>query len=206
MKERPILFSSAMVRAILEDRKSQTRRVIKPQPLNPKWTGSEWVEAGNDDTKHFSLKCPHGAPGDELWVRETWYGEFYDTLDIDGPSRSYHETPRNERTRDLNTGIWYKADTPDINRPFIEKWVPSIFMPRWASRITLEITDVRVEKIKDISGKDALAEGIQSCSEYREAADVTDFQELWDSINKKRGFGWDTNCFVWVISFKRIEL
>ena len=190
--ERPILFSSEMVRAILEDRKTETRRVMRLQPLE-----DELVEVLYDATCGFyiarlidcyghevHIKSPYGKPGDILYVRETfmigWTGEIY-----------------------------YKADN---NVNFTPGWKPSIHMPKKFSRIKLKIKEIRVERIQDISNGDILAEGIPK--EYynspdkpiwRSAVYRECFKKLWESLNKKRGFGWDKDPFVWVIKFKVIK-
>lgn len=185
MKERPILFSGEMVRAILDGRKTQTRRVIKPQP-------PESVSEGY--TTYF---CPYGIPGDRLWVRET----FAPRLDVD---------PITELARARHYAM-YKADGGDPHDPMhwhpYDKWIPSIFMPRWASRITLEITNVRVERVQDISVSECRAEGIPQASfssqTDRDAQVHGEFMQLWDSINAKRGYSWESNPWVWVIEFKR---
>ncbi len=137
IKERPIIFNTEMVKAILDDRKTQTRRVIKPQPINPTWTGTKWVESGNDNTVHYEIKCPHGKIGEHLWVRETFSYGCYDF----GTNRQT---------------IHYRADGLDHKG---HVWSPSIHMFRKYSRIDLEITDIRVERVQDISWEDLLAEG-----------------------------------------------
>ena len=206
MAEKPILFSGEMVRAILEGRKTQTRRVIKPQPVVPKWTGIDWAEVGADNTIHRRIKCPYGRPGDLLWVRETWSGS----------TESGYVYKPSEGQR-----IWYRADN---NRPTWAdgRWRPSIFMPRWASRITLRVTDVHVERVQDISEADAIAEGIERAETARGETlnwdyDIEDFpdprlfdpvdsfQTLWDLINAKRGFGWDVNPWVWAVTFEVVQ-
>jgi hypothetical protein len=193
MKERPILFSAEMVRAILDGRKTQTRRVAKLNasgrvklPGSP----SNWHCEDPDAV----LACPYGQPGDRLWVRETFRV-------IDGQTQ-----PR--------IAIDYRADPEDKwcrIGDFLcdgKKWTPSIYMPRLASRILLEITNVRVERVQEISDKDCLAEGIADLA-IPLRPDLTmyrsSYADLWDSINAKRGFGWDANPWVWVIEFRRIE-
>lgn len=175
MKERPILFGSEMVRAILDGRKTQTRRVMKPQPDTthngePYWhvgglrvghiTNPESARVGNNP-----LKCPYGKPGDRLWVRETWQqvSRFGD-----GQLRTITEPDS------CAGGLLYAATNKKEEPP---KWRPSIFMPRWASRITLEVTDVRVEGVQDISEEDAIAEGIGEfqIGQKREL-------ELWNAV------------------------
>lgn len=229
MKERPILMSAPMVRATMRAKspKTQTRRCVKA----PRWAAEPLNVEGYDDGRFgalasvsgcFSdLPCPYGQPGDRLWVRETWR-QSLDRL--------------NKRLL-----VGYRADQDDDYFDVRESrpcdfptigWRPSIFMPRAFSRILLEITEVRVERVQDISEEDAIAEGIQSeymivgvnCNGGRHAEDqalrffVHDtpdesdqfecagdaFASLWDSINAKRGFGWDVNPFVWAISFRRI--
>ena len=188
--EHPILFSGEMVRAIMEGRKTQTRRVIKPQPNDIR--ESPFVKSGIEDTHGYEIKRKY-APGDRLWVRETWHQHSSDD--------------------DFCTGeIHYRATEICVGT----KWIPSIFMPRWASRITLEVVSVRVERVQDISEEDALSEGISFWkpkemdnrpfeenfwTNYPQFA----FQNLWDSINAKRGYGWDVNPWVWVIEFRKGE-
>lgn len=174
--ERPILFSGLMVRAILRGRKTQTRRVVKRQPDRHLFH-LECLASGEWRDEEISLgKCPYGQPGDRLWVRET----FANLGDY---------------------GISYRADSD----AFGDTWTPSIFMPRSLSRITLEISAVRVERIDSITDSDAVAEGIalrgttRFCGEAR-----IEFKNLWDLINAKRGFGWNANPWVWVIEFRRV--
>ncbi len=194
MTERPILFSGPMVRAILDGRKTQTRRVMNTRgvPADEFWAKQE------------QRKRPAYEVGDHLWVRETWR--------LSGQYALYQ--PRELTTWAERTGatIAYRADADDGVAP----WRPSIHMPRWASRSTLEVTDVRVERLQDIGEIDARAEGIWyqcgskeitrgylSCDEsvlYDTALQA--FAGLWDSLNAKRGYGWDTNPWVWVIEFK----
>lgn len=177
--EKPILFSTEMVRAILEGRKSQTRRVIKPQPdgeikanIPYEFYGTK-TERIFTDTKAYLAPC---SVGDILWVRETWAKD--DTY-------------------------YYKADGSCGSR--CGKWKPSIHMPKEAARIWLEVTDVRVERLQEITEEDARAEGALPTREERGYNCCRDeFITLWDSINSKRGYGWDTNPWVWVIEFERI--
>ncbi|MFU3623239.1 hypothetical protein ACM7JP_08335 [Pseudomonas aeruginosa] len=203
MKERPILFNDQMVRAILEGRKTVTRRVVKPQPdflgsmVDPN-TPFKTLDAG----LHARITCPHGQPGDRLWVREAWAADAQ--VDAIAP-------------RDLSQGepIWYPADfsVRQTGCSMISKGRgrPSIHMPRWASRILLEITAVRIERLQDISEKQALAEGVELEGEgvcwagaAGTASDspVESFRLLWELIN---GAGsWNANPWVWVVEFKRV--
>ena len=179
---KPILFSTPMVKAILEDRKSQTRRVLKPEPwsMDPAYF--------HDFSKDFGGRvCPYGQVGGEMYVRETH--------NIGGiPPKEW---------------AMYRADYDDKTAQQIV-WHPSIFMPKWASRITLEITGVRVERVQEIgrvNHADVLHEGYPfgyDSNELKEHPTST-FARLWDSINAKRGYGWETNCWVWVLEFKRVE-
>jgi len=191
MKERPIIFSGPMVSAILAGRKTQTRRVIKdPQDETGGQYCIEYADEKPDQLVHLhnpkcscfcdytcNYPCPFGQPGDRLWVRETFYcnaGEYY-----------------------------FRADMPDKGDREAPGWRPSIHMPRAESRITLEITAVRVERLQVIPTEDALAEGYQADITR---APVTWYRELWDSINGKRpGCSWTANPWVWVIEFKRIK-
>ncbi|HBO5502800.1 hypothetical protein OD762_22655 [Pseudomonas aeruginosa] len=203
MKERPILFSRPMVRAILEGRKTVTRRVMKPQPdflgsmVDPN-TPFKTLDAG----LHARITCPYGEPGDRLWVREAWAADAQ--VDAIAP-------------RDLSQGepIWYPADfsVRQTGCSMISKGRgrPSIHMPRWASRILLEITAVRIERLQDISEKQALAEGVELEGEgvcwagaAGTASDspVESFRLLWELIN---GAGsWNANPWVWGVEFKRV--
>jgi hypothetical protein len=182
MNERPILFSAPMVRAILDGRKTQTRRILKDTtehkgPYNPKY-----LEAYRDD-KGWKEICPHGKIGDRLWVRETW--------------GLPHAKCRCKACCEF-AGIKFRADGEDARI----KWTPSIFMPRIASRIILEITEIRVQRVREISEEDAEAEG---CKPDYTGFVKEHFADLWDSINFKIGFGWEINPWVWAISFKRIK-
>lgn len=187
--ERPILFSGAMVRAILDGKKTQTRRVVKPQPPAD-WVPSPWPY---DGAAWSDRRCPYGAPGDRLWVRETW-----------API-----SPDEERRPIRECRIEYRADTSaarpggwdeDTDDPEAARWRPSIHMPRWASRLTLEVTGVRVERVQDISEDDARAEGVYPYADNPRRF----FQELWNSINGARGYGWNSNPWVWVVEFRRV--
>lgn len=220
MKERPILFSGEMVRALLreENPKTMTRRVVK-FPYAPKMLGAQYnldhqsaFPASNGGWIFYTapahlitermkvgdgLPCPYGQPGDRLWVRETWQVTCPET-EYGGCSPIFQ----------------YKADYPGDGG----HWRSPIHMTRLASRITLEITAVRVERVQDISEEDARAEGISGphdvgYSAYRMPGDskprystaTAAFEDYWDSLNAKRGYGWDANPWVWVIEFRRIR-
>ena len=175
MKEHPILMSTPMVKAILEGRKTQTRRVAKDF-LGLSELPEDWGYYGY---------LRYGQVGDRLWVRET----FCD----DCPS-----------AREDENGVCYKANRE--NQPasdFCTKWKPSIFMPRWASRITLEITDIKVQRLWEITEADALREGILPEKDSFNNPPSLKFALLWDKINGKK-YPWEDNLLVWVISFKKI--
>ncbi|MCD5925967.1 hypothetical protein LB363_23510 [Klebsiella pneumoniae] len=212
MTERGMIFNSEMVRAILDGRKTQTRRIMAPQPAddiercifpNPEaigWKSSLRHKHGST-TAHF---CHYGKPGDRIWVRETWAEAGASAPDL----KLYRAN--------------YPEHVPSIyeNVPLAEeiRWTPSIHMPRWASRILLEITDVRVERLNAISEEDAEAEGIdmealydsQDCYDCIADHNMTGrptvtgaFKYLWESIYGEEG--WKSNPWVWVIEFKRVE-
>jgi hypothetical protein len=190
VRERPILFSGPMVKALMAGTKTQTRRILKGTtehkgPYNP-----AYLEA-HKNSDGWAQICPYGQPGDRLWVRETWAPCFGESI-----------KPGAE--------ILYRADDCDGYDRLT--WRPSIHMPRWASRLTLEITEVRVQRLQEISYEDCLAEGIhlqRKClkesveARFVERPDKT-FARLWDSINAKRGYPWSANCFVWALTFRRV--
>lgn len=196
LTEKPILFSGEMVRAILDGRKTQTRRVMRDVPFDADGPFEAGMAPGsgpfmNQWAMQFSngamkrQRCPYGRVGYRLWVRETWYDNISSSREDEDRSHEH---------------LYYRADGEfhDFFEDFSDdgaKWRPSIHMPRWVSRLALEITDVRVQRLQDISPGDAEAEGLENC---------TDFPGLWDSINAKRGYGWDTNPWVWCVSFKSL--
>jgi len=221
MKERPILFSGPMVRAILGGSKTQTRRAIKPQPemldsgdcrvrINRDWHTGPADYLTLDVMPRFA--CPYGQPGDRLWVREAFSGPHCMERTDECPALPPGQWP-------VESEIWYWAD----GGPTHGDWTrprPSIHMPRWASRITLEITDVRVERLRDISEEDAMAEGCDAplyvadglgnqvppdretlSSAYPSSKHW--FSCLWESINGTDS--WSANPWIWVVEFKRIE-
>lgn len=205
MKERPILFSDEMVRAILEGRKSQTRRVLKyqlPSGVEVK-SVAPWADGlyriehtpdplpGGGQIIAARVCCPYGVPGDRLWIRESW--------SCADPKREAEYPAAGEQD------VYYRATE---SYPDQLRWRPSIHMPRWASRLILELTDVRVERLQEISEEDAKAEGVtlvcmkgwEESRKYR-----IRFHEVWDELNAKRGFGWARNPWVWILTFKRVE-
>lgn len=229
MKEHPIIFSAPMVRAIIDGRKTQTRRVLKYQPIRctelpvilfPQsrdesimQTGFIWPNA----KEQILARCPYGQLGDRLWVRETFQGPLLESEEHeaqfhnDGPDA--FKKPGFCAYRATDTLDAVDADGNDLG------WRPSIYMPRWASRILLEITDVRVERLQDISEEDAKAEGADclitaNCTDKSRALldlplmeDANPYRNgyalLWESIN---GDGaWVANPWVWVVEFKRAE-
>lgn len=172
MLEKPILFNGEMVRAILDGRKTQTRRVIKPPPFCPhaevkSRDDGTWAvcprysnHRDNDPGKFFRvIRCPYGVPGDRLWVRETW-------LPFDAPDHFTDPTkPRDVMVFGRRNGAAYRAEMKDADSErcrldYGYEWRPSITMPRWASRITLEITDIRVQRVSEITEEDAKAEDV----------------------------------------------
>lgn len=245
MKERGMIFNSEMVRAILDGRKTQTRRIMKVQPESNQLgllliTDStkhsdigkyHWAES-NATGNHVRSKLfssPFGAVGERIWVRETWatlgneegcYVDWEDNL-CKGDERSAARIYRAScEQRPGDYGLWsipydayWKPHTKE--HKFEGAWRPSIHMPRWASRILLEITDVRVERLNAISEEDARAEGIidggclncgepEPCGCANPEPDATDaFAYLWQSIYGQDN--WNANPWVWVIEFKRVE-
>lgn len=221
VKERPILFSGDMVRAIIEGRKTQTRRVVKIHPMAQLRDGpriyDDRIEYGfaHPTTPHgFSgcTACPYGQPGDRLWVRETWqhFGNSW-TGNKGVASVKYRADDKvlsfsGFGHKDLPTRSWWNTG----RRP----WAPAIHMPRWASRITLEIVSVKVERLQEISDDDCVAD--LGCLESLDdpsgepAEQITsndvraDFRKLWDSLNSKRGLPWSSNPWVWVIEFRKV--
>ena len=192
MTERPIIMTSESVRAILDGRKTMTRRVIKfTHPTD--WIGSVnpdgkdgWIAWGptqvpDDYSRKMypnggGFKCPYGVPGGRLWVRETWASS--------------------------GMALYWKA-TDGADR--VARWKSPIFMPRWASRITLEVVNVRVERVQEITDSDAYAEGIDSSIDDILGGPHLKYKVLWDSINAKRGYPWSSNPWVWVIEFRKVK-
>lgn len=195
MADRPIVFSAPMIRALLDGRKTQTRRVLKPQPYE--FDGRWWVVDRHSGDCHLDMwargdvGCRPYFPGDRLWVRETF------AFDDDG----HEEWPL------------YRADGATLptlhpnRKP--ARWRPSIHMPRWASRLTLIVTGVRVQRVQDISEEDAVAEGAERLAmdddgkfyQHDAGTHRTGFAGLWEHLNGPRGFGWDANPWVVALTF-----
>lgn len=212
MKERPIIFNGDMVRALL-DGKTQTRRVIKyPEPWMIEFDGEgHYCEDKYGERRKVTEYCPYGIPGDRLWVRETW--AYHPDLPQNENEGAILYSASRDRESDHKGLFWQMTCDGTEREILVEHWRPSIHMFQWMSRITLEVTDVKVERICAISNEDIKAEGILGDS-YLEIANINNrdphsarvyFEELWDSINAKRGYGWDDNPWVWVITFKRIK-
>lgn len=196
MKELPILFSGPMVRALLDGRKTQTRRVLRDQQPIDLGAGKHGTHLSRRPVHNHGkpvghrlapVVCPYGVPDDRLWVRETFCFRGETT---EGRDRYRYRADENP-----GTDGW--------------RWTPAIHMPRAACRLRLEVTGVRVERLQDISEADALAEGfvvrqdISSDPEVHRDAARDWYMELWDSLNAARGFGWKENPWVWVIEFRR---
>ena len=241
-RELSILFNGEMVRAIREGRKTQTRRVIKPQPESQlifceQLGFSAWEDPNLNLDEGRQRCCPYGVVGDRLWVREHWGylgcsskmcgGEdevnearvIYHADDsrrevrFDSFDEMMRQTPKQNIRLPKGFDELDELDKEVIYNDLITKWwkskksIPSIHMPRWASRLAPVVTDVRVQRVQDISAEDAIAEGVmpeQNSLAHKGGHEqlVLDFKYLWDSINKKRGFGWDVNPWVWAVTFK----
>ena len=187
MTIKPILFNTDMVRAILTGQKTQTRRLIKPQPINPRWNNIGWL--GWDDGHGHRMKSPC-EDGDVLWVRETWYKDV---------SRYLYRANYGENEHFYQSG-----------NEIAMHWHPSIHMPKQAARIFLRVKEVRVEFLQDIKADGISAEGITSiaatCGDMEIA--LVEWKNLWNSTIKKADlpkYGWDANPVVWVIEFERCE-
>lgn len=218
MTDRPILFSAPMVRALLAGTKTQTRRIVKLQPP-PIVDGvyrpftqepDNWQGFGRDSLIHWYGRCPYGVPGDTLWVREAHYltdngDEEYAVFAADPEDVGAH----------LSAIAALRAHHPSANWDSHAKLRPSIHMPRWASRITLRVTDVRVERLHEISEADAEAEGVREPSlgeivwagfmgmDRDQCPPRTAYAVLWDEINGARA--WLANPWVWAVSFERVD-
>lgn len=245
MRERGILFSGPMVQALLSGAKTQTRRILRDQPML--FVGGEGVvdEAGIPVPRQPAvitlygdvkvLTCPYGAPGDRLWVRETWRSDAPQRVAYraDGWCGARFDNPDDgPRWLPWQHGWLQGYTAPDVRGSYYgetaygDRWRPSLHMPRWASRITLEVTEVRVQRLQDISEEDAQAEGVCGfdsgcCRPCNGAgrnhtwpsgcptchgtghAHVAAYEALWDSINGDRA-PWSANPWVWAVSFRRV--
>lgn len=203
MKERGMIFNAEMVRAILDGRKTQTRRIVKSDcmDIGEKDDGTLWPWREHDNGGDYWYPCPFGEVGDRIWVRETCRAvELESGLDVVSYDAGGQDIPI--KAHPLDAGLWVDLYR---YRGGEGKTVPSIHMPRWASRITLEITGVRVERLNSISNDSARAEGYPADRE----ADGGDsdpwlwFRDLWDGIYPEQSF--KHNPWVWVITFQRVE-
>ena len=220
MKERPIIFSSESVRAILELRKTQTRRVVKPNKKTEWLLCHDWVDEYIKDPDNYLVEeCPYGKPGDTLWVREKWriveWGEYPyrieyadgTVLDEPGNSSDYDNDAyarlSEHCTKDCdNAGLDVDSEGYYILKDGVVPtgWRSPMYMPRWASRIALEITDVRVDRLQDITFRDLQAEALGIQGELTKA--MEEYIQIWDSLNSKRGYPWSNNPWVWCLTFK----
>lgn len=198
MNEKPILFSAPMVLAILQGRKTQTRRVVSsPVSISHNHMPHDPMVLRAGSWYKPEEWSPYGQAGDRLWVRETWQAQ-------NPAGQWWHEVPRTER----NQHNWAFTNpihpAYDTNPP---RWLPSIHMPRIACRIELKITEVRIERLNCITEDDAVLEGCRSWVESGQITDtaVSDYAHLWNSINGQHRYGWDMNPWVWVITFRRIN-
>ncbi len=209
MRERSIIMGAESVRAILAGTKTQTRRVVKPQPrwwlgytLNERGDGA--IQCGPDypDAEEDHVRCPYGGPGDRLWIKEGFAVAY-----TDGNDRPLAEPP-----------IIYRLGVPDPAPDGYTAWRSPLFMPRRYSRLTLEVVAVRVERLQDISADDCIAEGypaspLPTLYSYQDAMGQryevygrhTAFFAAWDALNAKRGYPWASNPWVWAITFRRVE-
>jgi len=213
-KERPILFSAPMVRALLDGSKTQTRRVVKMPPswdcvVYADWGNGWWPyrsddgESPNYDNNEIPLNCPYGQPGDILWVRESWHqrGSWQAPGWPEAEPEDYYWSGTRQ--------VVYAADSANPGDGWRSR--PSIHMPRWASRILLEVVSVRVERLQDIGEADARAEGVTIedrhtvgyCAGEFLPPSIRAYRDLWEQIN---GAGtWDASPWVWVVEFKRVS-
>lgn len=217
MTSRPLIFAAPMVLAILAGRKSQTRRIVKPQPVSPfRSSSGAWVDMDASPQTITELRCPY-EPGGLLWVRETWQyadwtddGEPFVRFKADG-KRMFADTKHiDDGWTSKLQDIWAQlsaSDNFDIDMRAADRhWRSPIHMPRWASRITLRITDVRVQRLNEISCADAIAEGCKAVSLHALDCDSPDprdeYRNLWQSLHGEGS--WAANPWIWRIEFERM--
>lgn len=206
--EKPILFNTEMVRAIMDGRKTMTRRIIKQEFIQSEQAPIQVAPGRFHFWCYGEVNCPYGQSGDILWVRETWQSFFPEEVTSNhqqGP-RSFSGIPA-ESAKGHYMHLYYRADGE------IEKagWLPSIHMPRVAARLFLRVKNVRVERLQDITSEDIRSEGLTSmgvhCGDMGLA--IPEWKILWNSTIKKQDldkYGWDANPWVWVIEFERVEV
>jgi hypothetical protein len=220
--ERGILFSAPMVRALLDGSKTQTRRVVKDLPSweiteicldaggTGKWMPNGPAPSGRGMAAGHWRACPYGQPGDRLWGRETFQGPLFDG-DRESEYRAHPEAFNSPEFCEYAADGGQAPEFMTMDDEWVCRWRPSIHMPRWASRILLEITGVRVERLQNISEADARAEGVTIenrhmsgyCAGEFLPPSIRAYRDLWESIN---GSGsWDVNPWVWVVEFKRVQ-
>ena len=225
--ERPILFSGPMVRAILDGRKTVTRRIMSPQPTGTagkvwpdedRWQWPSALARTMVDINEARSLSPYGCRGDRLWVRETWRyhgwtedGAPWIKYAADDSTRLVERIPDewSDRLADIWADLSDDANMAIDGRAADRKWRPSIFLPRWASRITLEVVGVRVERLQEIDADDVLAEGVDvpcdgECGATPCAIAIPRFVALWDGINGDRA-SWASNPWVWRVEFRRVQ-
>lgn len=202
MTDHPIIFSGSMARAYFAGLKTQTRRIITPQP-HAGVRKSPFASSGLEDGHGRAIRCPYGQPGDRLWIREAWaIKDCGSRVSLD--PEAWPEGWPIKRLQYIATD-----EAPSRDRhgnPYWWNRRPAIHMPKWACRAFPVIITIRVERVQEISGKDAIAEGIDP-ETHRCGCDVCyrsieEYASLWDSLNAKRGYGWEANPWVWVIEFE----
>jgi len=221
VKERGILMGGPMVRAILDGTKTQTRRPVKPPvPLVMRWIEKAKLFAFPGSRLGVMRKCPFGVPGDRLWVRETWLAAV-DSFNNDDPGVCYRAS-WDAKDYDGAYRFGIPQSAPHFRGAGKTKWRPSIHMPRWASRIDLEVTDVRVQRVQEIGSDgriahDVLAEGVtrREIEQWEKWLHIDDapahaFSVLWDSIYGKpdkhgSDYSWAANAWAWAVTFRRVK-
>lgn len=201
MKERGLIFTAESVQGILAGRKTQTRRVC-PLPI-PGDKDCMYALSGEEWREKRAQQCPHGKPGDRLYVKEAYFATEF-------PQRPLICRETAVKTPNGYAQVFYRADSEKWGRE-PQAWRSPMFMPKWAARIWLEITEVRVQRLQEIGESDAIAEGIVKTCTYCYGLNEPvpgmrgGYAALWDDINEKRGCSWDSNCWVWALTFKRVD-